>query len=153
MPNNRYKTLRFKWLFKRTAPHRLLYRWIQTQPVLPNVSYRRPFVLRNQKDITKTMTMILFLLLFIIPLIFQFNFGSKAVHGYISLKFWKVCIISYMGLILMTIANFFLTLNQLHETGIRDGLPLGGVIVIGVLFGILNLVIIGIQLYTKLHNK
>ncbi len=97
--------------------------------------------------------MILFLLLFIIPLIFQFNFGSKAVHGYISLKFWKVCIISYMGLILMTIANFFLTLNQLHETGIRDGLPLGGVIVIGVLFGILNLVIIGIQLYTKLHNK
>jgi len=53
----------------------------------------------------------------------------------------------------MTIANFFLTLNQLHETGIRDGLPLGGVIVIGVLFGILNLVIIGIQLYTKLHNK
>lgn len=97
--------------------------------------------------------MILFLLLFIIPLIFQFNFGSKAVHGYISLKFWKVCIISYMGLILMTIANFFLTLSQLHETGIRDGLPLGGVIVIGVLFGILNLVIIGIQLYTKLHNK
>ncbi len=99
------------------------------------------------------MTMILFLLLFLIPLIFQFNIGSKAVHGYISLKFWKVSIISYLGLILMTIANFFLTLNRLHETGIKDGLPLFGVILTGGFFGILNLVIIGIQLYTKLDDK
>jgi hypothetical protein len=97
--------------------------------------------------------MILFLILYLIPLIFQFNFGSKAAHGYISLKFWKVCIISYMGLIVMTIANFFLTLNRLHETGINDGLPLFGVILVGGFFGILNLVIIGIQLYTKLEDK
>jgi Ni,Fe-hydrogenase I cytochrome b subunit len=99
------------------------------------------------------MTFILILLLFLIPLIFQFNVGSKAVHGYISLKFWKVCIFSYVGLILMTIANFFLTLNRLHETGIRDGMPLIGVLVIGMFFGILNLIIIGIQLYTKLDDK
>lgn len=99
------------------------------------------------------MAFILILLLFLIPLIFQFNVGSKAVHGYISLKFRKVCIISYVGLIIMTIANLFLTLNRLHETGIKDGLPLFGVIVIGGLFGILNLVIIGIQLYTKLEDK
>ena len=96
---------------------------------------------------------IVFFILFLIPLIFQFYFGNKAIHGYISLKYWKVCIISYMGLILMTIANFFLTLNQLNETGIKDGLPLFGVIVIGGFFGILNLVIIGIQLYSKMENK
>ena len=99
------------------------------------------------------MRLILFFILFLIPLIFQFNIGIKAVNGYISLKFWKVCFISYGGLILITIANFFLILNRLNETGIRDGLPLVGVLLIGIFFGILNLGIIGIQLYTKSEDK
>jgi hypothetical protein len=94
----------------------------------------------------------MFFLLFLIPLIFQFIIGSKAVNCFISLKFWQVCIISYLGLILFTLVNFFWTLNSLQESGISDGLLLVGVIIIGILFGIVNLVIIGIQLYTKIED-
>lgn len=99
------------------------------------------------------MTLIIILLLLLIPLMFQFNVGSKAVHGYTSLKFWKVCIISFSGLILAIIASFFVMLNHLSNSGIKDGLPLWGVFMTGVFIGMINLVIIGIQLYTKWNDK
>lgn len=96
------------------------------------------------------MFLIFFLLL--IPLIFQFVVGNKAIHGYTSLKFWQACIISIIGQILMIISSFFLMLNEISKSGLRDGMPALGVFVIGTLIGILILVVIAIQLYTKLYD-
>jgi len=100
------------------------------------------------------MTFLLIIILLLIPLIFQFIYGTKALNQWISLKFWQIVLTSFLGLIIMIIICFFLMLFELHRKGIKDGLPAFGVVILGLLVGIIILVVILIQLYSnKINNN
>ncbi|MDP4268803.1 MAG: hypothetical protein Q8909_01620 [Bacteroidota bacterium] len=88
---------------------------------------------------------ILFVLLFLIPIIFQLIWGTKAIKGDVKLKLWQVSVISLIGQILSIIINVNLMSIFITKAGHHDGLPIIGVFAIEGIIGILLLLIILIQ--------
>ena len=86
------------------------------------------------------------------PLIFQLIIGVKATKPSYSFKFWKVCLISSLGLVLTSVLNVFLMTERLKMAGSRDGLPVITILILEALIGsILGLMIL-IQLFIR-HRR
>jgi len=94
------------------------------------------------------MIYLVFILLFF-PVYFQYNFGNKALFGLITIKYWKICILSFIGEFIMTILSFLLMIKILESKGIKDGMPLGGIIIFGILISIIICILIIFQLIVK----
>jgi hypothetical protein len=92
--------------------------------------------------------------LFGLPLIFQLVFGSKATNPNYHFKFWKVCLISFSGLIVATATNLFLMNQALKHSGSGDGLPIITIMIIEAFIGLTMLVTILIQaLILRYRNR
>lgn len=99
------------------------------------------------------MRFFLILILLILPLLFQLNVGSKAAYRSIAKRFWIISSLTVFGQILMIVVSSYIMITILKDKGIKDGMPIVGVIVIGILFGIILLLIIGFQVYTMHHDN
>jgi len=70
----------------------------------------------------------MFGILLLLPSLFQIIFGRKAIGEDIKLKFIRVCVISFLGQILLSILYFISILHSLEENKVHCGMPLVGVI-------------------------
>ena len=95
----------------------------------------------------------LIFILYLIPVIFQFNYGNKAINGFIRLKFWHICLISTFIQGIMIIINFFLISITISNSEVKCGLPAIGIAAIGILIWIFVVVVMVIQLFVKLTSK
>jgi hypothetical protein len=93
------------------------------------------------------------IVLFTVPPIFQLIFGSKATNPSYSFKFWKICLISFLGLVLATLLNVSLMTQILKLAGSRDGLPIITILILETLIGSIMVLMILIQLFIKHQRK
>lgn len=87
----------------------------------------------------------MYLILIIIPLLFQIIFGRKAIGGDIKLSFGTVCLISLLGQILFTIFDFKIIVYYLEKNHNACGMPLVGLIMFSLLFTVILFITILIQ--------
>jgi hypothetical protein len=93
------------------------------------------------------------IVLLTMPLIFQLIFGSKATNPSYSFKFWKVCFISLIGLVLATCMNVFLMTERIKHAGSRDGLPVITILILEGLIGSILVLMVLSQLLIKHRRK
>lgn len=74
------------------------------------------------------------LILIIIPLLFQIIFGRKAIGGDIKLSFGTICLITFLGQIVLTILAFNLIVYSLQKNSNFCGMPLVGLTMFSLLF-------------------
>lgn len=96
---------------------------------------------------------LLLILLLTTPPIFQLILGSKATNPSYSIKFWKICLISLIGLVLATLLNVYLLAEIRKQTGSGDGLPVAVFLVLEALIGLIMVLMISIQLFIKHRRK
>jgi hypothetical protein len=89
------------------------------------------------------------LILIIIPLLFQIIFGRKAIGRDIKLSFGTVCLISFLGQILLTILAFKLIVYSLEKNSNACGMPLVGLVMLSLLFSVILFITILIQYRIK----
>ncbi|MFV0591523.1 MAG: hypothetical protein ACK5M7_09070 [Draconibacterium sp.] len=99
------------------------------------------------------MLKIIFYVLFILPLMFQVIFGTKAVRQSGRLKLWQVALISIAGQILLTLANTKIMSVFIEESGTHDGLPFVGVLILSGVIGAIMLLVILVQAIVLLRGK
>jgi hypothetical protein len=97
--------------------------------------------------------MLLSILLIILPTIFQFRYGGKAISESINLSFGIVCLLSFVAQFILTFLGFILTSISLSNRGYKCGMPTVGVFGLSFLFTLILLVIMGIQLFVKVTHK
>jgi hypothetical protein len=95
------------------------------------------------------MIVILVFILIIFPLFFQIIFGRKAIGEDIKLKFGEVCLISFLGQILLSVIAFFLMGYMLQKNGNQCGTPLAAIIILSQFFTFVLIVTIIIQYFIK----
>jgi hypothetical protein len=91
----------------------------------------------------------MYIILIILPLLFQIIFGRKAIGGDIKLSFGTVCLISFMGQIAFTIVLFNIIAYYLEKNDNHCGMPLVGLIVISLFLSFILIVTMIIQDHTK----
>jgi len=91
------------------------------------------------------------LIVFFSPFIFQLAFGLRALRRKVRLKFWAVCLISIISQILATVYIVWTLGSHLKKEGIHDGLGLMAFEFMGVFLIALILLISIIQLVV--HSK
>jgi hypothetical protein len=96
---------------------------------------------------------LLLVVFLIVPLIYQLILGIKATHPSSSFKFWKVCMISLLGLVLTTVLNVFLMTERLKLAGSRDGLPIITILILEALIGAVLVLMVLIQLFLRRRRK
>jgi hypothetical protein len=96
--------------------------------------------------------LILFVILFI-PLIFQATYGSKNAYRVVIKRFWIITSISILSHLLVTISGCYLMIRILQEKEIRDGLPIAGVISLGIFIGIILLLVVTFQIFKLLKDR
>jgi hypothetical protein len=89
------------------------------------------------------------LILILIPLVFQIVFGRKAIGEDIKLGFGTICLLSFLGQILLSIVAFFIMTNSLQKNANFCGLPLVGLVVVSLFFTFILIVTILIQYSIK----
>ena len=92
---------------------------------------------------------IILLVLFVMPVVFQFVIGMKSIKGKIKLKFWQVATFSIISQILATVFMLISMTHTLKKSGIKDGLGCVAVEALGVLMIVIILIVIAIQLIIK----
>ncbi|QKJ63213.1 hypothetical protein [Flavobacterium sp. M31R6] len=85
------------------------------------------------------------IILIILPLLFQIIFGRKAIGGDIKLSFGAVCLISFLGQILLTIFAFKLIVYYLEKNKNACGMPLVGLVMLSLLFSVILFITMLIQ--------
>ena len=85
------------------------------------------------------------IILIILPLLFQIIFGRKAIGGDIKLSFGAVCLISFLGQILLTISAFKLIVYYLEKNNNACGMPLVGLVMLSLLFSVILFITMLIQ--------
>ena len=85
------------------------------------------------------------IILIILPLLFQIIFGRKAIGGDIKLSFGSVCLISFLGQILLTISAFKLIVYYLEKNNNACGMPLVGLVMLSLLFSVILFITMLIQ--------
>lgn len=101
------------------------------------------------------MLKIIFYVLFILPLMFQVIFGTKAVKQSIRLKLWQIALISLAGQFAVAFVNSYLISIFIEKSGIHDGLPFVGVWVINAVAATLIILVVAFQAimrYQRLKN-
>lgn len=93
------------------------------------------------------------IVLVIIPPVFQLIFGSKATNPSYPIDFWRICLISFLGLLLATVLNVSLMTKIIKQSGSKDGLPIAGILFIEAVIGSIMIVIALIQLFIKHRRK
>jgi len=91
------------------------------------------------------MLKIILFILSILPLVFQFVCGNKAISGNTKLKLWQVGIISCAGQVLVTFINLGLMSYFIEKAKSHNGLPFIGVVIISMVAGTLVLLVILVQ--------
>jgi hypothetical protein len=84
-------------------------------------------------------------ILIIIPLLFQIIFGRKAIGGDIKWSFGTICLISFLGQIVLTILAFNLIVYYLEKNNNACGMPLVGLIMFSLLFTLILFITMIIQ--------
>ncbi len=98
--------------------------------------------------------MVMLMILFFMPFIFQIVAGKMALRGKIRLKFWLVCTFSIVCQIIGTIAIMMQMSYNMHKSGIRDGLGFLFVEWLGLFMIVVILIIIGFQIIiNKIKQK
>ena len=100
-----------------------------------------------------TISNLVLIVLLIMPPIFQLIFGSKATNPSYSIKFWKICLISLLGLVLATVLTVLLMTEIIKQSGSRDGLPIAGIFILEAVIGSIMVVMILIQFFIKQRRK
>jgi len=85
------------------------------------------------------------IVIFCLPPVFQLFFGFKATNPASVYKFWNICLISIIGLIVGTSLNLILITDALHNSGSRDGLPFITALILEALIGSTMIIMILIQ--------
>ena len=89
------------------------------------------------------------IIIIILPLLFQIIFGRKAIGGDIKLSFGEVCLISFLGQILLTITSFKLIVYYLKKNNTTCGMPLVGLIILSLFFSVILFITMLIQARIK----
>jgi tellurite resistance protein TehA-like permease len=89
------------------------------------------------------------IILIILPLLFQIIFGRKAIGGDIKLSFGTICLISFLGQILLTILAFNLIVYYLEKNNNACGMPLVGLIMFSLFFTLILIITMIIQYRIK----
>lgn len=98
--------------------------------------------------------MVMLLVFFFMPFIFQIVAGKMALRGKIRLKFWLVCTLSIVSQIIGTIAIIMQMSYNIQKSGIRDGLGFLFVEWLGLFMIVVILIIIGFQIIiNKIKQK
>jgi hypothetical protein len=91
--------------------------------------------------------------LLLAPLVFQILMGTKGLYKVNSLKFWKVCLISLIGQIILTISCSAIMWRFLEKSGTHERLPVVGVIVISSFLGSVLIITLILQLILRLLRE
>jgi len=92
-------------------------------------------------------------LLIILPIIFQFHYGRKAISKSINLSFGDVCLISFIAQLVLTFLSFTITSISLSNRGYKCVTPAVGIFGLSFFFTLILLVVMGVQLCIKITNK
>jgi hypothetical protein len=92
---------------------------------------------------------ILFLLLLVTPLVFQILFGSGLIAGSKKMKFWHICVISVVLLLITFFIDSKIISYILVKKGIRDGMPFTGLIILEAIVATAMALTIFIQILVK----
>lgn len=101
------------------------------------------------------MLKIIFYTLFILPLMFQVIFGTKAIKQSIRLNLWHVALISFVGQFAIAVIDSYLISIFIEKAGIHDGLPFVGVWAINAVAAVSILLVVAFQSiihYQRLKN-
>lgn len=85
------------------------------------------------------------ILLIILPLLFQIIFGRKAIGGDIKLSFGTVCLISFLGQIILPFLAFKLIVYYLEKNNNACGMPLVGLVMLSLFFSVILFITMLIQ--------
>ncbi len=96
---------------------------------------------------------IILLVVFVLPVVFQFVIGSRSMRGKMKLKFWQVGTISIISQILATVLMLMSMAHKLKKSGINDGLGFVAIEALGVLMVVIILIVIAIQLINNKRKK
>ena len=99
------------------------------------------------------MSLIINLIVFIFPLIFQIIYGRKAIGNSIKLSFWQITFIGIIAQFISPVINFIIVANNLESNGNKCGMALVGVFIFTILFSFLLLIIIFIQYRIKKYYE
>lgn len=102
------------------------------------------------------MLIVLFIILFLLPITFQILAGINAIRGKVKMNLWQVCIASCIGQILISLVNLYLMAFFIEQAESRDGLPMVGVAFMSLVSSVLILLVILIQTigyFRLLKNK
>ena len=91
----------------------------------------------------------MYLILIILPLLFQIIFGRKAIGKDIKLSFGSVCLISFLGQIIFTIVLFNIIIYYLENNNNSCGMPLVGLINVSLFLTLILFITIFIQYRIK----
>jgi len=91
----------------------------------------------------------MYLILILLPLLFQIIYGRKAIGEDIKLSFGTICLISFFSQIAVTVIDFFIIANVLQRNNNACGMPLVGLIKISLFFTFLLIVTIIVQYFIK----
>ncbi len=94
------------------------------------------------------LTIIAFLLLFI-PTVFQYKIGVKCLNKKINIKFYLVCIISFVLQFLMTILSFALIVYSITSSGGKCATGAVGIFFFSFLIAIILLFVILLQITNR----
>ncbi|WP_417940367.1 hypothetical protein [Flavobacterium sp. RS13.1] len=97
--------------------------------------------------------MLFSILLIILPMIFQFHYGRKAISKSINLSFGDVCLTSFVAQFILTFLSFTITSISLSNRGYKCVTPAVGIFGLSFFFTLILLLIIGIQLIVKITYK
>jgi hypothetical protein len=87
----------------------------------------------------------MYLILIILPLLFQIIFGRKAIGRDIKLSFGTVCLISFLGQITFTIVLFNIITYYLKKNNNLCGMPLVGLVTVSLFFSLILFITMIIQ--------
>ncbi len=90
-----------------------------------------------------------FLILFILPLVFQIVFGVKSIIKSEKLKLWHIGLISLIGQIIIMAINFQLMAYFSEQAGSHDGLPFVGIIALS---AVLTAVVVVVYIVQSIVN-
>jgi|SRR6478609_1359966 len=80
------------------------------------------------------------IILIVIPLIFQIIFGRKAIGGDVKLNFGTICLISFLGQILLTILAFNIIVYYLEKNNNPCGMALVGLVMFSLIFTLILII-------------
>lgn len=104
------------------------------------------------------MVVLLILLVLLTPLFVQFNYGVKALSGWIKLKFWELTLLCFFSEFILSIVLFFVvmfieSLFQEPNQSLGCGFGYAGLVLFGVPISVLILIVALIQYVINKNNS